>query len=71
MQTVLEIDGEKVRAARKRAFLSMGELAKQAEVGRDTVSRIENRGISEVHPRTIRKIAASLDVDPASLTPEE
>jgi hypothetical protein len=28
-------------------------------------------GSAEVHPRTIRKIAEALSVDPASLTPQE
>jgi hypothetical protein len=32
---------------------------------------VEGAGCAEVHPRTIRKIAEALSVDPASLTPEE
>jgi predicted transcriptional regulator len=71
MLTVVKIDGEKVRAARERAFLSKGELAERAELDRNTIGRIENLGTTEVHPRTIRKIAESLSVDPASLTPQE
>ena len=70
MLTVVKIDGEKVRAARERAFLSKGELADRASLDRNTVGRIENAGDTEVHPRTIRKIAEALDVDPATLTPE-
>jgi DNA-binding XRE family transcriptional regulator len=64
------IDGEKVRAARDGAFLSQGELAKMASLNRNTINRIENRGILEVHPRTIRKVAEALSIDPSSLTPE-
>ena len=71
MLTVVKIDGEKVRAARERAFLSKGELAERAELDRNTIGRIENLGTTEVHPRTIRKIAEALSVDPASLTPQE
>jgi predicted transcriptional regulator len=71
MLTVVKIDGEKVRAARERAFLSKGELAERAGLDRNTIGRIENTGATEVHPRTIRKIAEALPVDPASLTPEE
>jgi hypothetical protein len=37
---------------------------------RSTIGRIED-GVTEVYPRTIRKIAEALSVDPASLTPEE
>ena len=71
MLTVVKIDGEKVRAAREQAFLSKGELAERAELDRNTIGRIENVGTTEVHPRTIRKIAEALSVDPASLTLQE
>jgi predicted transcriptional regulator len=71
MLTVVKIDGEKVRAARERAFLSKGELAERAELDRNTIGRIENIGTTEVHPRTIRKIAEALSVDPTSITPQE
>jgi predicted transcriptional regulator len=71
MLTVVRIDGEKVRAARERAFLSKGELADQANLDRNTIGRIENSGVTEVHPRTIRKVADALSVNPASLVPEE
>jgi transcriptional regulator with XRE-family HTH domain len=66
----VRIDGEKVRAARERAFLSKRELADEASLDRSTVGRIEN-GVTEVYPRTIRKIAGALSVDPSSLTPRE
>jgi transcriptional regulator with XRE-family HTH domain len=66
---VREIDGKKVRAAREGAFLSVSELAEKAHVDRNTVGRIEKGGIVRVQPRTIRKLAEALSVDPASLTP--
>jgi transcriptional regulator with XRE-family HTH domain len=71
MLTVVKIDGENVRAAREQAFLSRGELAERADLDRNTIGRIENSGTTEVHPRTIRKIAEALSVDPASLVPKE
>jgi transcriptional regulator with XRE-family HTH domain len=71
MLTVVKIDGEKVQAARERRFLSQRELADRAGINRNTVWRIETSGLTEVHPRTIRKIAEALSVDPATLTPEE
>jgi predicted transcriptional regulator len=66
----VRIDGEKVRAAREGAFLSKSELAEKAKLNRNTIGRIED-GVTEVYPRTIRKIAEALSVDPASLTPKE
>jgi transcriptional regulator with XRE-family HTH domain len=71
MLTVVKIDGEQVRGARERRFLSQRELAERAEINRNTVWRIEVSGLAEVHPRTIRKIAEALSVDPASLVPKE
>jgi transcriptional regulator with XRE-family HTH domain len=70
MLTDVRIDGQKVRAARERAFLSKRELADEAGLDRSTVGRIED-GVAEVYPRTIRKIAKALSVDPASLTPKD
>jgi transcriptional regulator with XRE-family HTH domain len=66
----VKIDGQRVKATRERAFLSRRELAERAGLDRSTISRIED-GVTEVYPRTIRKIAEALSVDPASLTPEE
>jgi transcriptional regulator with XRE-family HTH domain len=65
-----KVEGEKVRTARERAFLSKRELAQRAGLDRSTIGRIED-GVSEVYPRTIRKIAEALSTDPASLVPKE
>jgi len=67
----VKIDGAKVRAAREQRFLSQRELAENAGMNHNTVWRIETSGHADVHPRTIRKIAEALAVDPASLTPQE
>jgi transcriptional regulator with XRE-family HTH domain len=67
----VRIDGEKVRSARERAFLSKSELADKAGLNRNTIGRIEETHATEVYPRTIRKLAEALSVDPASLTPQE
>jgi transcriptional regulator with XRE-family HTH domain len=71
MLTVVKIDGDKVRAAREERFFSQRELAGRAGINHNTIWRIEGAGAAEVHPRTIRKIAEALAVDPATLTPEE
>ncbi len=70
MLTDVKMDGGKVRAAREQKFLSQRELAEKAGVNHNTVWRIEGGASIEVHPRTIRKIAEALSVDPATLTPE-
>jgi transcriptional regulator with XRE-family HTH domain len=67
----VKIDGEKVRTAREQRFLSQRELADKADLNHNTVWRIEISGLTDVHPRTIRKIAEALSVDPASLVPKE
>ena len=66
----VKVDGQKVRTAREQAFLSKRELAERADLDRSTIGRIED-GVTEVYPRTIRKIAEALSVDPASLVPNE
>ncbi len=70
MLTVVKIDGAKVRVAREEKFFSQRELAGKAGINHNTIWRIEGGGAVEVHPRTIRKIAEALSVDPTSLTPE-
>ena len=67
----VRIDGEKVRAAREQRFLSQRELADKADLNRNTVWRIETSGLTDVHPRTIRRLAEALNVDPASIVPGE
>ena len=67
----VKIYGEKVRAAREGAYLSKGELADKANLNRNTIGRIENADVIDVHPRTIRKIAEALSVDPAFIAPKE
>ena len=71
MLTVVKIDGDKVRVAREERFFSQRELADRAGINHNTVWRIEGAGPVEVHPRTIRRIAEALSVDPTSLTPQE
>lgn len=67
---VRKIDGNRVRAVREEAFLSRNELAENANLDRNTIGRIENGGVIRVQPRTIRKVAAALSVEPASLISE-
>jgi transcriptional regulator with XRE-family HTH domain len=63
--TVLYI-GDKLREIRKRTLLTQQELADKSGVGIATIVRIERNQV-EPHSRTIRKLAAALEVDPKQL----
>ena len=62
----MEIDGEKLRAARNRMALTQRELAQRAGITFSTICRIEN-GLQRPHPTTVRKLAAVLRVAPEDL----
>jgi len=47
----------------------MRELAEQSGLNYNTIWRLENN-LTDAHPRTIRKIAGALEVDPAELVRE-
>lgn len=57
---------EKLRELRRRRVLTMEELAEKAGVGLNTVWRLEH-GVMGAQPRTIRKLAKALDVEPEDL----
>jgi len=61
-----QIDGEKLRTLRERRFLSHRDLAKRAGVSPTTILNLE-AGRVEAQRRTVRKLAAALEVDPAEL----
>ena len=58
--------GDKVRETRKRKLLTQQQLADKAGIGVNTIIRIERNQV-EPHGRTIRKLAAALDVTPSEL----
>ena len=58
--------GDRLRDLRVRRALTQEELAEKADVGTNTVARLE-RNESEPHMSTLRKLARALDVDPAEL----
>lgn len=62
----MEIDVVKFRELRRRRVLTMEELAKKAGVGRNTIWRLEH-GVMGAQPRTIRKLARALGVEPEDL----
>jgi transcriptional regulator with XRE-family HTH domain len=55
-----------LRGLRQRAVLSQEQLAEKSGVARDTISKLET-GRRKAYPTTIRKLAASLEVEPQML----
>jgi transcriptional regulator with XRE-family HTH domain len=66
----MEVDAEKLKSLREDRVLSQRELARMAGLTHMTVWRFEN-GSTNAHPRTIRKIAGVLGVEPRELVKKE
>jgi transcriptional regulator with XRE-family HTH domain len=66
----VEVDGTKLQRLREDRVLSQRELARLAGLTHQTVWRFEN-GSTNAHPRTIRKIATVLGVEPKELVKKE
>jgi transcriptional regulator with XRE-family HTH domain len=62
----MEVDGAKLQRLREERVLSQRELARTAGLTHQTVWRFEN-GFENAHPKTIRKIAEALEVEPKEL----
>ena len=60
----------RLRELRRQKVLSMRELEEMSGVSYNTVWRLET-GKTGAQPRTIRRIADALGVDPAELVKEE
>jgi len=65
----MEVDAVKLRELRRRRVLTLEELAQKANVGRNTIWRLEH-GVMGAQPRTIRKLAKALGVEPEELVAE-
>jgi transcriptional regulator with XRE-family HTH domain len=68
MLAVVKI-GDRLRNLRTRRALTQEELAEKADVGTNTVARLE-RNETEPHMSTLRKLARALDADPSDLIGE-
>jgi transcriptional regulator with XRE-family HTH domain len=66
----MEVNVAKLRELRRRRVLTLEELAEKAGVGRNTIWRLEH-GVMGAQPRTIRKLAKALDVEPEELVKTE
>lgn len=62
----MEVNVERLRELRRQKVLSMRELEEKSGVSYNTIWRLET-GKTGAQPRTIRKIAGALGVDPAEL----
>ena len=62
--------GDRVRELREAAFLTPSELATKAGVSRNTLYRIES-GEFGAFPKTVRKLAEALGVQPTDLVTME
>ena len=69
MNKFLAVDTEKLRRLRREAALSQQELAERAGTTQETISRLE-RGHHAARGRTLRSIAAALNVKPRELIKE-
>jgi len=65
LQTVVHI-GDRLRKLRDEKFLSQRELARAAGISPTTVFKLEANQ-AEPHPRTIRKLAEALGIEPSKL----
>jgi HTH-type transcriptional regulator, competence development regulator len=66
----MEVNVQRLRELRRQRVLSMRELEDMSGVSYNTVWRLEN-GITGAQPRTLRKIAKALRVDPSELVKGE
>jgi transcriptional regulator with XRE-family HTH domain len=63
---MVEVNVAKLKEFRHRRVLTLHELEERSGVAYNTIWRLEN-GRTGAQPRTIRKLAAALDVEPEEL----
>jgi transcriptional regulator with XRE-family HTH domain len=61
-----EVDGARLRRLRRERALSQRDLSRMTGIAFDTISRLET-GKQRAQPRTIRKLADALGVEPKDL----
>ena len=65
-----EVNGARLRGLRRERALSQRDLSRMTGVAFDTISRLET-GKQRAQPRTIRKLADALGVEPRELMKED
>ncbi len=63
------VDGVRLRHLRHQHGLSQEQLASQAGISLTTMRRLERQPAAPCRCRTLGRLAAALDEDPACLTP--
>jgi transcriptional regulator with XRE-family HTH domain len=66
----MEVDGARLRQVRQVRALSLRELGERSGVAFDTINKLENEH-REAQPRTIRRLAEALGVEPKELMKRE
>jgi transcriptional regulator with XRE-family HTH domain len=65
----MKVNAVRLRELRRERVLSLRELEEKSGVSYNTIWRIED-GRQGAHPRTIRKLAEALQVEPSELLKE-
>ena len=65
-----EVDGARLRRLRRERALSQRDMTRMTGIAFDTISRLET-GKQRAQPRTIRKLADALGVEPRELMKED
>jgi transcriptional regulator with XRE-family HTH domain len=65
----MEVNVERLKELRRARVLSLRELEERSGVSYNTIWRIED-GRQGAHPRTVRKLAEALGVEPSELLRE-
>jgi len=67
--TGMEVNVERLKELRRERVLSLRELEEKSGVSYNTIWRLED-GRQGAHPRTVRKLAEALGVQPSELIRE-
>jgi transcriptional regulator with XRE-family HTH domain len=62
----LSVDGAKLRRLRRERAMSLRDLGERSGIAFDTINRLE-LGKQDAQARTLRALAAALDVEPPEL----
>jgi transcriptional regulator with XRE-family HTH domain len=65
----MEVNVERLKELRRERVLSLRELEQRSGVSYNTIWRLED-GRQGAHPRTVRKLADALGVQPSELIKE-
>jgi transcriptional regulator with XRE-family HTH domain len=63
------VDGQRLRRLRNQHGLSQEQLATHAGISLTTIRRLERQPAAPCRGRTLGRLAAALDEEPARLTP--